>query len=476
MKQSLLDSVEYAIKYLEKFSSYAEARLESSDSSGFMMKNGLLEASSQDSYHGAGFRFIIGKSLGFFSTDNLAKKNIKKLAEKSIRATKKAARLAEPISLGDEKRYSAKYDVKDREKISDFSPDRKVSLLKEINSALSKSAAERYFSIHDCVTEKYFINTSGSRIFSRIPRISFYYNFSVLSGGKSSQRSWMYGASAGYEILRKWNLPETLSRESEALLKNLAKGVRPPRGKVDVVCAPEIVAIMVHESAGHPGEADRVLGREAAQAGESFMTPAMLNTRIGSDLVNIADDPTIPGSYGYYLYDDEGVKARKRMLIQGGMINEFLQNRETASFLGVQSNGAARAVNYSVEPIVRMANTYFVPGKQKEEELIESVKLGVYMKNFMEWNIDDVRLNQKYVGAEAYLIKNGRIVAPVVKPVIETTTPALYSSVSGVADNLEFHSGTCGKGEPMQAIPVWFGGPTIKLSKMEVLPRAARRF
>jgi TldD protein len=476
MEQSIIDSVEFALKYLGRFSDYSEARLESTESSGFMMKNGLLEASSQESYHGAGFRFLIGKSLGFFSTDNLSKDSIRKLAEKSILATKKASKIAEDTSFSDEKPYSAKYGLNEKEKIADFSPESKIAVLRDVDSAAKKIASDRYFSIHDYVTEKYFMNSSGARIFSRIPRISFYYNFSVLCNGKSSQRSWMYGASAGYEIMKKWNLPETILKESDALLKNIKNGVRPPKGKVDVVCAPEVVAIMVHESAGHPYEADRMLGREAAQAGESFITPEMQGTRIGSELVNVADDPAIAGSYGYYKYDDEGVKARTRLMIKDGMINEFLQNRQTASAFGIKSNGAARAVNYNVEPIVRMANTYFVPGKSKEEELIEDIKLGVYMKNFMEWNIDDVRLNQKYVGAEAYLIKNGRIVAPVIRPVIETNTPALYASVSGVADNLEFHSGSCGKGEPMQAIPVWFGGPSIRLHNMEVFPKNAGRF
>jgi len=86
----------------------------------------------------------------------------------------------------------------------------------------------------------------------------------------------------------------------------------------------------------------------------------------------------------------------------------------------------------------------------------------------MIWNIDDKRLNQKYVGAESYLIKNGKIKEHVNSPKLEISTPDLYKAVDAVANNLEFHAGNCGKGEPMQAIPVWFGGPSIRLRGVRI--------
>ena len=87
----------------------------------------------------------------------------------------------------------------------------------------------------------------------------------------------------------------------------------------------------------------------------------------------------------------------------------------------------------------------------------------------MEWNIDDKRFNQKYVGAESFLIKNGKIQYPIINPPIEITTPKLWSSIDAIANNTEYHAGNCGKGEPMQAIPVWFGGPSMSLRNIKVL-------
>jgi TldD protein len=148
------------------------------------------------------------------------------------------------------------------------------------------------------------------------------------------------------------------------------------------------------------------------------------------------------------------------------MINEFLHDRQTAAIFNTKSNSGARASDVSKEPIVRMSNTYLRPGKHSEEELIEGVKLGIYMKNYSEWNIDDKRLHQKYVGNESYLIKNGKIVGPVRRPVIEISTTELWKAVDAVGKKIEYFGGNCGKGEPMQAIPVWYGGPPMRIRRV----------
>src|SRR5467141_4387960 len=201
--------------------------------------------------------------------------------------------------------------------------------------------------------------------------------------------------------------------EARSMHRSLTEGKKSPEGKMDLVAGPQVAGIASHESCGHPTEADRVLGREAAQAGKSFIPPDGLGMRVGSELVNVVDDPTIEHAIAYYLTDDEGVKARRRYLYKEGRVTEFLQNRETAAALGTHSNGASRAVNYNVEAIVRMANTFVEPKDHTLEELLEDVKFGVYMKSFMEWNIDDKRYNAKYAGREAYLIEDGEVKHPV---------------------------------------------------------------
>jgi TldD protein len=184
----------------------------------------------------------------------------------------------------------------------------------------------------------------------------------------------------------------------------------------------------------------------------------------------VSDDPTIAHSNGYSPVDDEGVVSTKRRLIVGGKITEFLQNRSTSSLLGVKNNGCSRSAGFDREPIIRMSNTFVEPGDYATtEDLIKEVKEGIYLKSFTEWNIDDKRLNQRYTGLEAYRIENGEATALVKAPVLEITTPALWGSVKGRSRRLEFEAANCGKGDPMQGIPVWTGGPDTLLAGVRIV-------
>ena len=467
-----LDLAHFAIDYAREIGAgYADARLESTVVNGFMLKNGIPQVSSFDRVSGLGLRVVLKGTLGFASTNNLSRDNIRRIVEKAAKVTGAASAIGEKVKFSAEKPRVANYEVKQKINLSDLTPKEKLKVLFDAEKAIKSAKVNvpgRFFSMSDFYTEKYFVNTEGSRVLSKIPRTDFWYFLTVEEGGRTAQRYWQYGAAGGFETVYNYKFPELLASEVKATHFNLKKGARPPKEKIDIVVAPQITGIMVHESVGHPYEADRVLGREAAQAGESFISHGMIGSRIGSEAVNIVDDPTVPGSFGYYLYDDEGVKARERWLLKGGIITELLQNRETAAIMGGKSNGSARATGYDREPIVRMANSIVKPGDYNENELVESVKFGVFIKNFMEWNIDDKRLNAKYTGAEAYVIRKGRLAEPVWRPTIEVSTPKLWSSVDAVADNMEFHAGTCGKAEPMQAIPVWFGGPSMRIRSLKL--------
>ena len=149
----------------------------------------------------------------------------------------------------------------------------------------------------------------------------------------------------------------------------------------------------------------------------------------------------------------------------------MLHNRETAVEFNTQSNAAARAIAYDREPLVRMANTYFAPGDFSLEEMVEDIKLGIYMKSFTEWNIDDKRLQSKYVGQEAYLIENGEITdTMVLKPALEISSPGLFGSIDaqGKESSIQWQGAFCGKSEPGQGCPVWTGGPNIRLRNVRL--------
>lgn len=461
--------VEFAVEKAQELGAkYAEARLEERKGIQIAMKNGIPEGLEIKTDRGIGIRVLINGGLGFASTNVLTKEGVFRAVEGAVRLAKSSSKVRnKPVEFSEEMFHEVYYEVKMRKDFRDYSAEEKMEYLKLIEENVLSSGTNvpmRFLMYRDWITRKYFANSEGAGIESVIPRVVTVYNLVVFEDGQIEQAPFVsYGFTGGLEKIEEVKPWEKALEDVRVLQKLIKEGQKPPEGHVDVVIGPEVTGIAVHESVGHPYEADRIMGREAAQAGESFIKPEMLGERIGSEVVTVVEDPTIPNSYGFYLYDDEGVKARPRYLIKDGIINEFLLNREYAHYLGVHSNASARATNYDREPIVRMANTYLAPGDYTFEELIEDITLGVYIRNFNEWNIDDRRYQQRYIGREAYLIENGEIRHPVKRPILEITTPGLWKSVDAVGRDLDFYTGNCGKGEPMQGVPVWMGGPHARL-------------
>ena len=456
----MLDLAERILKYIESLTEYSEVRYENVIGNRFIIKNGILEATDLSKSFGLAIRYLKKGFLGAIYSNELDFARLKELIDNSV---KKTPAIKKPIELSKEKIFTDNYEVKQKIDLNNISQEEKIKAVLEIEKALlDKNLAMRYFELYDEIKEKIYVNSEGSKIISKMPRIGFDYALTLITNNDSEQRTFQYGAAGGWEIFQSWDLNEKLVEEAEMLAK-LSKVKKLEKGEYDVILAPELVGIASHESCGHPYEADRIIGREAAQAGKSFVTKEMIGTKIGSDVVSVADDPTLPNSYGFYLYDDEGLKAGRRILMKNGVINSFLQNRETAFELKTQSNGASRANAWYSEPIVRMANTFVIPGDHSFEELLESIKKGVYIKTYMEWNIDDKRFNQKYTGLESYLIENGKLTKLVKRPILEITTPKFWSSVDAIGKEMGFIAGNCGKSDPMQGVPVWFGGPHIRL-------------
>ncbi|MGB9708824.1 MAG: TldD/PmbA family protein [Infirmifilum sp.] len=450
---------------------YVEARYHKHSRSSLAARNGEIIGAESSVSEGVAVRVIAGGALGFASTNVLTREGVQDAVQKAVRKAQAHSKLMKnPVEYSHERLGRATYEVNELVPFENTSVEEKVSYIKDLWKQVSSSISTARVAtlttwIGESVEEKVIANSDGAFIRSRIPRLSLGYNIVVTLPSKGTiQRFFSHAGSGGYELLKKWNVIGYLPEDTRKFEQIILEAKSPPTDKpVDVVVGSEIVGLMVHESSGHPSEADRILGREAAQAGKSFIKPNMIGERIGSEYATVIDDPTIPGSNGFYLYDDEGVPARPRYLYKEGKINEFLHNRWTAKVFGVSSNAAARAMNYESEPIIRMANTYFKPGDHTFEELVEGVKFGVYIKSYMEWNIDDERWSQRYGGLEAYLIENGELRHLVKNPVLELTTKTFYSSVDAADKNLEFYAGTCGKGEPMQGVPVWFGGPNVRI-------------
>jgi len=474
------DLAKLAVDYgLRLGAEYVDARLHRNLEVGCLLKNSSPEPTILVDSNGLGVRVLYRGALAFGATNTPSAQSVKDLVEEVVKRAKASIRLVgEPILFSSEEMGSGYWSAEEKEKLEDVNVQTMLKNLRDLDNVIKDGFhgvpfTNRLLMIETSVEEKLYVNSDGAELQSRVPRVSISSFINASYNGKNYAITIpagysSIGESGGWEVVKRLR-PETFFKEEGS---NLAKAVKcernPPSEPVDVVLGPDVVGLVAHESSGHPAEADRILGREGAQAGESYLKKNGLGIRVGSSEAYVSDDPTIPNSMGFYLYDEEGVKARKRRLIEAGVIREYLHNRATAQVFSTKSNAASRSVAYNREPIIRMANTYVEPGDYSFEELLEDIKLGVYIKSFMEWNIDDVRFNQRYVGLEAYLIERGELKEGVKAPILEITTPKFWSSLDARGKDLQFRAASCGKGDPMQGAPVWTGGPHIRLRNIRL--------
>jgi TldD protein len=453
---------------------YAEARVQSTWARQFAMKNGEPQPSFFAQGYGIGVRVISKGALGFAATNDMRKASVTDLAREAVKlAGASSHALKRPVQLDSSKAVRRKWAAPESKKIEDADAAWLRGVLTDIESRIGEGKAGvklpgRLLFLGAELEEKYYVNSDGARVEGRLPRVNFFGSITAIERGETAQRFVQQGETGGLEVVRRIRLVDKLEEEAKAMGKILREAGKAPAEAVDVVLSPELSGIAAHESVGHPQEADRVLGREGAQAGESYLKAGSLGRKVGSDEADVSDDPTLLHSNGFTPVDDEGVEGKKRRLIKAGVINEFLQNRATAAEFGLTSNGASRSVSFDREPIIRMSNTFVEPGDYSTEELIKEVKHGVFFKTFTEWNIDDKRLNQRYVALEAYEIEGGELGRLVKAPVLEITTPKLWGSVAARSKHMEFEAATCGKGDPQQGAPVWTGGPETLLKGVKL--------
>lgn len=245
-----------------------------------------------------------------------------------------------------------------------------------------------------------------------------------------------------------------------------------PSGTMDVVLAPDQMILQIHESIGHPLELDRILGDERNYAGTSFVTLDMFGRyQYGSDLLNITFDPSRPEQFATFGYDDDGLRARKEYVIQKGLLVRGLGGVTSQARSGCPGVANSRASSWNRPPIDRMANLNLELGQSTLQEMIGSVKRGIYMKTNCSWSIDDSR-NKFQFGCEwGQLIEDGQLTQVVRNPNYRGVSATFWRNLRMVGnDSTQMVLGTpnCGKGEPNQVIWVGHASPACVFSDVEV--------
>jgi TldD protein len=236
--------------------------------------------------------------------------------------------------------------------------------------------------------------------------------------------------------------------------------------EVVVVTDPHFNGLVSHEIVGHPCEADRALKMEAAYAGRSWLLRSLadneIGRRIGSDLLSACSDPSLDG-YGHYRYDHEGTPGRRVRHIENGIFCGFLNSRATAAALGAEPNGSARASEAWHVPLIRMSNTFFLPGASDPQKIIGEVEHGYYVCGNLIPSIAESRENFRISARKVYEINHGQLGQLYRSGSVMADSKSFFMHVDAVGNDLRLIAiPNCGKGQPMQTKRMSNGGPTLR--------------
>jgi len=321
-----------------------------------------------------------------------------------------------------------------------------------------KSVVNPWFTINS----KYFVNTEGSEILQNFTDTVVDMVATSHDSGITQSVNITEGGRGGLEQLTNKNKIQQSAKEIalKASQLTLAKPVK--EENATVVMNPDFVSLLAHEILGHPSEADRVLGKEMAWAGGAWWKNK-LGEKIGSENLNVFDDPTIKESLGWYQFDDEGIETKKTTLVEKGVLKNHMQNRETAIDFDSIPTGNMRATNYRFMPLIRMACTCIGNGDRNVNEIIKDVKHGYLISNMKIPSIDMKRYNWSISCQYAQRIENGEITDLLRDVIVMGTAPEFFESIDACGNDFTVRPITnCGKGDPMQSMIMGNGGPTIR--------------
>lgn len=423
---------------------YAEARIENGEDSLVRIQDREIKVTS-GSYFGISVRVLKNGSWGFASSNRM--RDLQELL-------KKAERLASlekgGISLAGVKPERKKV----RRKIRRIAPDEQIRQLLEAKKEMEgKGIISQRMSCSDSAVKKEFYSSEGARIIQE-SNYTFLSCSAVAKDGQLIIRgSETSGSRTGFKALK---LHET-ARISREKAERLLKAPIAPRGRFTVVLDPEMSGVFAHEALGHAAEADSVVDRES-------ILSSRIGKKIGSELVSVVDDPR-EDSFGGYVFDDEGIKARKTMILEKGVLKSFLNSRETAKKTKKAPNGHARAGGYDEVPIVRMSNTFILPGKYSRKDVFD-VKKGIYIKGMRGGSVDIFSGGFMFKAEEAYEIRNGETGRVMRDAAISGNVLKTLNSVEAVGKDFGTSPGMCGKGG--QEVPVSDGGPHLRVRNVMV--------
>jgi len=421
--------------------------------------NGRLKGGSFNTDQGFGLRAVAGEAVGYAHAGDL-----------SVAALSRAADAVRAVTAGYSGSYAAAPQRTNKKFYGDENPigsptfEQKVKLLGEIDAYL-RAKDPKVRQVTATVSASWqvveILRADGHKVRDIRPMTRF--NISVIAGDGDRQESGSFGAGG------RMAFDDFLTEESwhagadEALrhaLVNL-EAIEAPAGTMDVVLASGWPGVMLHEAVGHGLEGDFNRKKTSAFAG-------LLGEMVAARGVTVVDDGTIDNRRGSITVDDEGTPSAYNVLIEDGKLVNYMQDRQNARLMGMKATGNGRRQGYAHEPMPRMTNTFMLSGDKTPDEIIASVKNGIYAVSFGGGQVDITSGKFVFGCTEAYMIENGRIAAPVKGAMLIGNGPDAMKRISMVGNDLKLDGGigNCGKGG--QWVPVGVGQPHLRMDQVTV--------
>ncbi len=438
---------------------YADLFFEYAVSGSYAYDEGILKSAGRAVSVGLGVRVMKGDATGYAYVEDL-----------SMEAMKNAAKTAAHIASGGGAKAPvglAPRDVPQRYRVAleslEVAGEAKRALLARADAAARAEDARVVrvdASLSEEIREILIATSTGHFVRDRQPLLRFGVRAIAEEGGRRQAGSSGGGGRVGLDYFD-GKSPEWHAREAVRQAIAMLDAREAPAGEMEVVLAPGDSGILLHEAVGHGLEADfnrKGTSNYSGQVGQP----------VASELCTVVDDATLPGSRGSINVDDEGLAPERAVLIEGGVLRGYMQDRHSAEHFGTGFTGNGRRESFKSHPMPRMTNTLLLAGESDPEEIVRSVKKGVYAKKFGGGQVDIGNGDFVFSLTEGYLIEDGKITAPLKGVNLIGNGPDVMRKVVMLGNDLEISDGiwTCGKDG--QSVPVGVGCPTVKISAVTV--------
>lgn len=443
---------------------WAEVFVERRDSQTVRLDGGLVAEIRSDRDSGAGIRVITAGRTGFAYTNVLSRAGLLGAAQAATAATMTSDSVDRDVHRVDVRAREATSVQRAARPATDVEAGEIVRLLRRIDSAARarSGCVNHVTATHVAVAQDVLVaTTDGMLVTDQRVRTRVTCRVSARRDGRLETGFCGPGAGAGVELYTERS-PESIGAEAADRALVALDGVETPGGVLPVVLGSSGGGLLLHEACGHGLEGDGL-------SRDSSIFSTTRGSQVGSTLVTAIDDPSLDLGYGSYGADDEGIDTSPTTLLEGGVQVGTLTDDASARLLGSASSGNGRRESYAHPPLPRMSNTFIAPRTDTAEDIIRTVRRGVYVVTLKGGDVDIATGQFGFSASEAHLIENGEVTHPLAGLTLLGNGPAALASIEAVGNDLSFTQALCGKDG--QWVPVSYGSPTLLVTGLTVTGR-----